>query len=200
MPQARMPGNRTGVSQKNTKTTHTSSDQDRTKTRADLVNRLIAEGLVAAIAPEKTIKVTQHATPRQHVIVWLVGAVLASLLPFLFLYVHGLDKNRPPGIYELLGRGDLLLISLVVTIGGITEVVLVLNKIDQRQMLPVALYLLGGVLAVVAEAAWYADITARLLDGQPATVPEPVTAGSLILFGLSALCSSACVRVAAGAR
>jgi hypothetical protein len=121
-------------------------------------------------------------------------------VPFLFLEFHGLDQGSPPSIYELLGRGDLLLISLVLTIAGITELVLVINRVSQPQVMPVALVLLGGVLVVVAEALWYADLSAQILDGQKATGPHVVTYGSLLLFGLSAFCSSVCVRLAAGVR
>src|SRR5262249_32971967 len=81
------------------------------------------------------LRIVGNPTPWQHVAVWLVGAVLASLVPFLFLYFHGVDRNKPPNMFELLGRGDLLLISLVLTIGGITELVLVLNKIHQKQIM-----------------------------------------------------------------
>ncbi len=145
-------------------------------------------------------KIPQHATPAQHVIVWLIGVLLASLIPLLFLYFHGLDSSHAPTVFDLLGHGDLLLISLVVTIAAITELVLAVNNIQQAQLLPTAVILLGAVLAVAAEALWYADISAQLLDGQSFGSTHVVTYGSLIFFGLSAYCSSMCVKLAAGTR
>jgi hypothetical protein len=184
-----------------------SGGDDGTQTRAQLAARMGDVGVrfqgiqVEADGVHKTeIRIVERPTPRQHLVVWLVGVVLASLVPFLFLYFHGIDRGGPPSIFELLSRGDLLLISLVVTIAGITELVLVLNRIRQDQIMPVALVLLGGVLVVVAEAFWYADLSAQLLDGQKATSSHAVAFGSLLLFSLSAFCSSVSVTLSAGAR
>ena len=59
--------------------------------------------------------------PWQHVVVWLVGVVFAALVPLLLPYFHGLDMDDTPSMTSLLGHGDLLLIALVITIAGITE-------------------------------------------------------------------------------
>jgi uncharacterized membrane protein len=147
--------------------------------------------------------IVPHASPRQHVTVWLVGVVLASLVPLLSEFFQGLDRSSPPSLYELLNRGDLLLISLVLTISGFTELVLVFNRIEQAQVMPVALILLGGVLLVAAEALWYGDLSSQFLNNNENLASAPaqaVTYGSLGLFVLSAFCSSACVKIAAGAR
>jgi len=148
----------------------------------------------------RKVQVVRHATPRQHVIVWLVGVLLASLIPLLFTYFHGVDRNRPPSIFNLLGHGDLLLISLVVTIAGITELALSVNKIRQSQLMSAAMVLLGSVLAIAAEGLWYADISAQILDGQKILSVHYITFGSLLLFMLSAFCSSVCVWLSAGTR
>jgi hypothetical protein len=116
------------------------------------------------------------------------------------VFFYGLDRGSPPSLYELLSRGDLLLIALVLTIGGFTELALVFNKIEQAQVLPVALVLLGGVLLVAAEALWYGDLSAQLLNKQTSAPVHIVTYGSLVFFGLSVFCSTVCVRIAAGAR
>jgi hypothetical protein len=144
------------------------------------------------------VRVLTHATPQQHVILWLIGVLLASLIPLLFLYFHGLDRSSPPSIFSLLGNGDLLLISLVVTIAGITELVLAMRNIRQSQLMAGGIAVLGGVLAIAAEALWYADISAQMLDGQPVAAVHAVTVGSLLFFSLSALSSAVCVWLAAG--
>jgi hypothetical protein len=147
------------------------------------------------------VAVARAATPRQHVVVWLVGVLLASLIPFLFQYLHGVDRGNPPGIFSLLGHGDLLLISLVVTIAGITELVLVVHSLTQKQIMIIALVLLGALLVIAAEALWYADIASQLLDGQLLITSAPViTYGSISLFVLSAFCSTVSVWLAAGTR
>lgn len=151
-------------------------------------------------AGSPSVRIIQHATPSQYVIIWLVGVLLASLIPLLFLYFHGLDKNKPPSVFDLLGDGNLLLISLVVTIAGIAELAITINNIGHAQLMQVALILLGAVLAVAAEALWYADVSAQLLNGQKITSTHVVTYGSLLLFILSAFCSSMCVKLAAGTR
>jgi energy-converting hydrogenase Eha subunit C len=147
-----------------------------------------------------TIGLPKHATPAQHVVVWLIGVVLASLIPFLFIYLHGVDKGGTPGLAELLSRGDLLLIALVICIAGITEQVLILNRIEQRRLMGLALLLLGCILLIVAEAFWYADITASVLDGRRVIESDFVAVGSTMLFLASAFTSSMSVKIAAGVR
>jgi uncharacterized membrane protein YidH (DUF202 family) len=89
---------------------------------------------------------------------------------------------------------------VVVTIGGITELALVLHMIEPRQIMAVALLVLGGVLIVVAEALWYADISSQILDGRQIASNHVVTYGSLLLFLFSAFVSAASVKISAGAR
>ena len=143
-------------------------------------------------------RIVTRASPRQHVVVWIVGSVVASLVPFLFLSFHSIDGKHTPDLYSMLGRGDLLLIALVITIGGIAEILLVLNQVED--LMAGALLLLGGILLVVAEAFWYADLTSQVLAGQETASQTVVTWGSLILFATSAACSAACVLNAARSR
>ena len=140
-----------------------------------------------------------HATPRQHVLVWVIGVLFASLTPLLLPYFHGIDLSTTPNMQDLLGRGDLLLISLVLTIAGIAELIPSIRNISAGQLTPVAAIFLGGLLAIVAEAFWYADISAEFLSvhkNPKSHVMSVITIGSLILFGASALCSTACVYYA----
>jgi len=153
-----------------------------------------------ASAADAVIQITGAPNPRSHVIVWLVGVLLSSLIPLIFIFIHSLDAGKIPSIFELLGHGDLLLISLVVTIAGITDITLVFRRIRPAQSLPVALLVLGAVLVITAEALWYADVTARLLDKQSFPAAHSVTYGSIGLFLISSFCSSACVSIAAGTR
>lgn len=165
------------------------------------VSAAVPTGGSTATTRPSELSVVRAASPRQHMVVWLIGVLLASLIPFLFQYLHGLDRGDPPSIYLLLGHGDLLLISLVVTIAGITELVLVAHNLIQEQIMVFALVLLGSVLVIAAEALWYADIASQLLDGQLLkAATHTITYGSITLFAMSAFCSTVCVRLAAGAR
>ena len=137
---------------------------------------------------------------RQHVKMWILGVVVASLVPFLFLIFHGIDGDHLPGIYELLSRGDLLVISLVVTVGGMADLALVFSRVDPSQVATAAYFLIGSVLVVIGEAAWYADITATLLAGKTVHDLRSVCLGSLALFAFSIFCGGKCVSFSAGVR
>lgn len=145
---------------------------------------------------------TLIASPREHVKMWLLGVVVASLVPFLFLIFHGIDGNHLPSLYELLSRGDLLVISLVVTVGGMAELALALvfSRIHSKRASSAAYFLIGSVLVVIGEAAWYADITATLLAGKAVQDTRSVCLGSLALFVASVICGGKCVSFSAGAR
>jgi hypothetical protein len=117
-------------------------------------------------------KVTELAAPWQHVVVWTIGVILAALTPLLLPYFHGIDKNNTPSMYNLLGHGDLLLIALVITIAGITELMLVMRNIPFSTIMPVAMAILGGLLAIVAEAFWYSDLAVESLNGNNIFTPH----------------------------
>lgn len=131
---------------------------------------------------------TLSPSPREHVTMWLLGVVVASLVPFLFLIFHRIDGDHLPSIYELLGRGDLLVISLVVTVGGIAELALASSRVRPDQVVTAAYFLIGSVLVVIGEAAWYADITATLLARETVHDLRSVCFGSLTLFVFSVFC------------
>jgi hypothetical protein len=137
---------------------------------------------------------TKEARPWQHVLVWLVGVVLASLMPILWATQSTSPEAVTPSIYTLLGSGDLYLISVVVIIAGLTEIVLVLRRINQ--VLTVALLVLAAILVVLIDAARYAGASSVTTNsGIP---PHSITYWSLVAFGFSALHSSICVNLAAG--
>lgn len=137
-------------------------------------------------------------TQRDRIVIWLVGTVIASLIPFLAVLFHGIDRRQIPSLTDVLGRGDLLVISVVVTIGGASEILPVIRRVAPEKFRLLSLAYLGCFLSIVAEAIWYADVTATILDGGSPSA-NLVTGGSLLFFALSAACSSVCVAIAAGA-
>lgn len=130
----------------------------------------------------------------------ILGVVVASLLPFVFLFFHGIDGNHWPDLDKVLGRGDLLVIGLVVTVGGMAELVFSMSRLQARRVAWASYFLIASVLVIVGEAAWYADITVTLLVSQKVADPGSVTRGSLGLFVASFVCSGKCVKTAAGVR
>jgi hypothetical protein len=145
-----------------------------------LVLRLKTQQKVAKNAdPDSSRHVpTLIVGPREHVKMWLLGVVVASLVPFLFLIFHGIDGNHLPGL----------------------ALALVSSRTHSERASSAAYFLIGSVLVVIGEAAWYADITATLLAGKTVQDIRGVCFGSLALFVASVICGGKCVSFSAGAR
>lgn len=153
----------------------------------------------AGVVSEQTVaahvQVVEHAGPWKHVLVWFIGVIVASLMPFLWLYLSNKPNNSPPSVWQMLGEGELYIIAIVVLIAGVTEIILLLRQI--RQATTVALLILGAILFVIVDAAKYAGAS----ELSPTAPPlHSVTFWSIGAFVISALHSSICVGLAAGAR
>jgi hypothetical protein len=147
--------------------------------------------------PGLEIRVRQKASPRDRVLVWLLGSVVAGVFPIVFTFFHGLDSRHTLGFYQLLGKGDLLLIAIVLSVAGVAELVLDIRKMSNEQNLWVALLLLGNTLTVVADALWFGDLSSLTLEGKSGNPGAAVTYGSIALFVIAALSSSSCVWLSA---
>lgn len=134
-------------------------------------------------------------SPRQHMSYWFVGAVVASLIPFLPDIVHWVDgRGNTPGFYDSLARGELLAIAIVVTIGGLAELAPVRRDIRYS-----AGWVVGGVLIGLSEGVWFTDVVTGLMDGH--VVPlHRLAWGSVALFVISAVISLRSVYLAASSR
>lgn len=153
---------------------------------------------LAAAHPELEIRARHATTPRQRVVVWIVGSVLAALLPIVIAGVHGLDSSAVSGFYDLLGRGELLLIAITIAIAGVAELSLTLRQVKTNQTLWVALLLLGNLLLVASAALWYGDLTSAEAANHVEQAAVGVTWGSTGVFAGAAVFSSICVWIAAG--
>ena len=142
-------------------------------------------------------QISRWPTPKEKTKIWVLGTIIASLVPpFLAMFVHGVDRQKIPNIAEMFGRGDLLVIAVVVTIGGFAELLPVIKRVPDRALKSMAYALLGGFLLTTAESIWYADITSVLLDHrEPPYVATSI--GSIICFAFSSLCSARYVSIAA---
>lgn len=144
-------------------------------------------------------QVSKWPTPREKTKIWVLGTIIASLFPpFLAILFHGVDRREMPSVTEMFGRGDLLVIAVVVTIGGFAELLPVIKRIPEDSLKPMAYALLGGFLLTTAESLWYADIISTILDRRDPPYTA-TTLGSIGLFGISCLCSARYVAIAASA-
>ncbi|TPG36937.1 hypothetical protein EAH80_03355 [Mycobacterium hodleri] len=126
---------------------------------------------------------------------WFVGAVVASLIPFLPDIVHWVDgKANTPDFYDSLARGELLAIAMVVTIGGLAELAPVRHDIRYS-----AGWVVGGVLIGLSEGIWYTDVVTDLMDGH-AMPPDRLAWGSIALFVISAVISLRSIYLVASSR
>lgn len=132
--------------------------------------------------------------PWKHVVIWFLGVVLASLIPFLWIYLSSKPGGSTPSIYQMLGGGELYIIAIVVLIAGIVEIALLLNRIDN---FTIALLLIAAFLFVIIDAAKYAGASELTTTASP---PHSVAIWSIVVFAVSASHSSVCVGLAAGVR
>ena len=143
--------------------------------------------------------VRKWATTRDRVQLWAFGTIAASLIPpFFAVVIHGVDRKSPLSIAELFGRGELLIIGIVITIGAFSGLLPVIKYVREDDARPMVFALLGGFMLTVAEALWYADLTAAILDRSdpPFTV---VAVGSWICFVSSSICSCFYIKFASDA-
>ncbi len=129
----------------------------------------------------------------KRVVIWIIGVVLASLIPFAWASQSSKPGDRGPSMYILLGSGDLYLVSVIVLIAGLTEIVLLMRQLDE---FTVALLVLAAIFFVIIDAARYAGASAITTNAN--SPPHSIAYLSLVAFGLAAAHSSICVSLAAG--
>lgn len=161
---------------------------------------------VSSAGHSATVGTTGHAeqvsnaqlepvNPWKHIGVWFLGVVVGSLAPLLWNYISS-NKAPGPGIYQVFGKGDLYLISVVLLLAGITEIILLIKRIEQD--FTVALLIVGGILIVIFDIGKYSN--ASTLYGNVSAPPNSVTYWSLAAYIVSTIHSSICVWLAAGVR
>ena len=160
---------------------------------------LLSSKLCAGDYPDLTIRKRKKATPFQHVIVWFLGSVLAGCIPILATVLYGLAVSKPVGFYEALGKGDLLLIALVLSLAGLSDLVLKIHDVRPGPIWP-ALLVVGTVLLVAGDALWFGDLSSAVLhSGTESPGTGGVAYGSIGVFTLAAVFSTLSVWLAAGA-
>jgi hypothetical protein len=141
-------------------------------------------------------RVNRWPTAKEKTKIWVLATIVASLVPpFLAIIFHGVDRQQIPSLFEMFGRGDLLVIGVVITIGGFGELLPVIKRIPDDSMSGMTSAIIGGLLLILAESLWYADITSTILDNK-APPYHFTTLGSVVLFAFSAYCSARYVSIA----
>ncbi|WP_370964690.1 hypothetical protein [Amycolatopsis sp. cg9] len=139
--------------------------------------------------------------PWQLVTLWIFGVVFASLIPLLAIYFRSRFNGDHLTFDRLLGHGDLLLISAIVTIAAILEPMRALDKVkENRQAFSCAMAVIGGMLLISCEALWYACISGDTLIDKHVDPDMFTVYGSLFVFAFSAVCGAICVSIAAGGK
>lgn len=146
--------------------------------------------------PSLQIQPKRRATPKQRVIIWTVGAVIAAILPLIATAVSAAANKQPTGFYQVTARGDLLIISAVLMIAGLAELVLLFWRMPEGKELQLALLPLGIVLYLVGDAFWYGTVSSHLSKSEGPTGDSALAYGSLVMFIIAAAVSSYCVWLA----
>lgn len=124
--------------------------------------------------------------------------MVAALLPLMWTYFSAMPGSPEPSIWQLFGNGDVYIISVVLMMAGLTEIVLLLDRIAKLSAIGLVL---GGVILAMLNAAKYAGVMELMANSHEtaAMVPHSVTLWSISLFVLAVFHSTVCVRLAAGA-
>jgi hypothetical protein len=153
---------------------------------------------VPALPPGAKLVVVTPPSPRQHVGYWFAGAVVAALIPFLAIIVHWVDGYpHHGGFYEALGRGELLAIAMVITLGGLAELVPVIGTVNDGK--GTGWLVVAAIFFGLGEGFWYTDVTTNLMDGHAVPLNR-LAWGSLGAFVISVLISLRSVYLAASTR
>lgn len=131
---------------------------------------------------------------RVHLAAWLVGVVLASLIPLGLIAAHEADVLSHPSFYQILGHGDLLIIAFTFTVAGIAELCPFVTKVRVEELMGLILMLLGAVIILAIEIGWYSDLAAEIAGAHNVPV-HLITWGSIILFTVSALITTLSVNL-----
>lgn len=129
----------------------------------------------------------------QRVTIWLLGVVVASLLPVVALILHDIDNNDPLDLPTLLSRGDLLLIGAVVTIGSFAD--LARSETPRQLNHYKGCLLVICALTAVVQALWYSDLAARASSGTTMHDAVGIAWGTLVVYLFSVVTSGACIKL-----
>ncbi|HUF08553.1 MAG TPA: hypothetical protein VMO47_04475, partial [Rhodothermales bacterium] len=125
---------------------------------------------------------------RAKIIRFVVYGVVVALLPIAIKCIHMVMYGESLSLPSILSNGELLLVTVALTAGGIGEVVSSGNKLGATKLLAAG----GCVIILVLSAAWFGQISASLTNGV-AFDRSIVASGSLIIFVVAFAASLTCV-------
>jgi hypothetical protein len=125
----------------------------------------------------------------------MIFDVLVTLTPFAFGYLQSIDKNQAFQLSNVLGTGQLLLVSVAISASAIGELVAV-EVAERQKVMKIAAIGLSFIVVIVS-ALWFGDISASI-NGKTTPDPKTVSVGSISIY-VWALCTSAwCLTLAQG--
>lgn len=158
-------------------------------------------GLVEVLrenVPDLTMNRDRRPKPRDKVIMWIIGTVLGGVLPLFFTWLSHTEHGSFT-FTELLSKGDLVVVSIVIMIAGLAELVLVRRRIEASKDLTTAILELACAVFIGAASYWYGGLLSDELSKIEGTSAGSIMGWSLAIYGAGALLSSRCVWLAAEA-
>jgi hypothetical protein len=138
-------------------------------------------------------------TQGQELAVWGFCVVVASVLPILAALGQGSVQAGSPGLMGILSSGNLYLVGVVLTIGGVGDLgVSLINRTDTRAKLTALFVLIPGVILAIFEGIFYAQVTTHLLTDKTVAHVGQVALLSFVAFLASSALSGIGVYMAAG--
>lgn len=125
---------------------------------------------------------------RSKVIRFVIYGVVVALLPIAIKCIHIVMYGEVLTLPAILSNGELLLVTVALTAGGIGEVVSSGESLGATKLLAAG----GCVIILVLSAAWFGQISASLTNSV-AYDRSIVASGSLTIFILAFVSSLTCV-------
>ena len=93
---------------------------------------------------------------------WISFSVLVALLPIAFNGLSALTRSQSVGYADLIGRGELLLVTVAITAAATGE----LYRRDIKRLRPLRAFLTAmGTIILCACSYWFAIISAEIQAG-----------------------------------
>jgi hypothetical protein len=151
-----------------------------------------------AAHPELEIRRRKKLEPRHRVIVWLVFTwFVGALFPIGSTVVHALDRHQPVDFYELLGKGDLMVVALLASLAAFGDLLLAMWRGGVERGFWTFFVLAIEVILIGTAGVWFGDLSAKVLDEGAGDPSHPAAWAAIMMYGLSAILGSICVANAA---
>jgi hypothetical protein len=142
-------------------------------------------------------KSDQPESTLEKVIRWLIFGVIISLAPFAAVVLDYLDQGIKLTLPALFGRGELLIVSVVIAAGGIGETS---GSASDARRVPRLIVMGCCVIILITTSIWFADVFSLVTQNHkssPGSVahPQTVAYGSIIAFFFTIIASGSALTL-----